>query len=111
MISDLDAESLRDSRAVLLAATPELSRKVLGMQLPGAGGSQWAVTAGGKVLLANNHNGLGFNVKKALEKWNDLPAALAYLEEWLRPSQSAFLEIDPMHALPCCFELLRVCWL
>lgn len=45
------------------------------MQLPGAGGSQWAVTASGKVLEANNHHGLGFNIKKALEKWNALPAA------------------------------------
>ncbi len=45
------------------------------IQLPGAGGSQWCVTASGKVLLGNNHNGLGFNVKKALEKWNALPAA------------------------------------
>jgi hypothetical protein len=44
------------------------------MQLPGAGGSQWAVTASGKVLEANNHHGLGFNIKKALEKWNALPA-------------------------------------
>jgi hypothetical protein len=46
-----------------------------GMKFPGAGGSQWAVTAAGKVLAANNHDGLGFNVKKALEKWNALPAA------------------------------------
>jgi hypothetical protein len=46
-----------------------------GMQLPGAGGSQWCVTASGKVLLGNNHNGLGFSVKKALEKWKALPAA------------------------------------
>ena len=45
------------------------------MQLPGAGGSQWAVTAAGKVLLANNHNGLGFSVKKALEQWNALAVA------------------------------------
>jgi hypothetical protein len=46
-----------------------------GMQLPGAGGSQWCVTAGGKVLLGNTHSGLSFSVKKALEKWNALPAA------------------------------------
>jgi hypothetical protein len=46
-----------------------------GMQLPGAGGSQWCVTAAGKVLLGNSHNGLGFSVTKALEKWNALPAA------------------------------------
>lgn len=46
-----------------------------GMQLPGAGGSQWCVTADGKVLLSNNHNGLGFNVKQALEKWKALPAS------------------------------------
>jgi hypothetical protein len=46
-----------------------------GMQLPGAGGSQWCVTASGKVLLSNNHNGLGFDVKMALEKWYSLPAA------------------------------------
>jgi hypothetical protein len=46
-----------------------------GMKLPGAGGSQWCVTAAGKVLEANNHNGLGFNVKKALEKWQALPAS------------------------------------
>jgi hypothetical protein len=45
------------------------------MQLPGAGGSQWAVTASGKVLEANNHHGLGFNIKKALEKWQALPEA------------------------------------
>jgi hypothetical protein len=45
------------------------------MQLPGAGGSQWAVTADGKVLLGNNAHGLGFNVKKALEKWDALPEA------------------------------------
>lgn len=49
--------------------------RAAGMQLPGAGGSQWCVTAGGKVLLSNNHNGLGFDVKKALEKWNALPPA------------------------------------
>jgi hypothetical protein len=46
-----------------------------GMQLPGAGGSQWCVTASGKVLLGNSHNGLGFSVARALEKWNALPAA------------------------------------
>jgi hypothetical protein len=46
-----------------------------GMQLPGAGGSQWCVTASDKVLLGNNHNDLGFSVKKAQEKWNALPAA------------------------------------
>jgi hypothetical protein len=46
-----------------------------GMQLPGAGGSQWCVTAGGKVLESNNHNGLGFNLKRALEKWQALPAS------------------------------------
>jgi hypothetical protein len=46
-----------------------------GMQLPGAGGSQWCVTASGKVLLGNSHNGLGLSVTKALEKWNALPAA------------------------------------
>jgi hypothetical protein len=45
------------------------------MQFPGAGGSQWAVTASGKVLEANSHNGLGFNIKKALEKWKALPEA------------------------------------
>ena len=45
------------------------------MQLPGAGGSQWAVTASGKVLEANNHHGTGFNIKQALAKWNALPAA------------------------------------
>lgn len=45
------------------------------MQLPGAGGSQWAVTASGKVLEANNHHGLGFSIKRAIEKWNALPAA------------------------------------
>jgi hypothetical protein len=45
------------------------------MQLPGAGGSQWAVTANGKVLEANNHHGLGFNVKKAIAKWKALPEA------------------------------------
>jgi len=44
------------------------------MQLPGAGGSQWAVTAGGKVLEANNHHGTGFSIKNALEKWRALPA-------------------------------------
>lgn len=44
------------------------------MQLPGAGGLQCAVTASGKVLEANNHNGLGFSVKRALEKWKALPA-------------------------------------
>jgi hypothetical protein len=49
--------------------------RAAGMQLPGAGGSQWCVTASGKVLLGNNHNGLGFSVKKALEKWHALPAA------------------------------------
>ena len=49
--------------------------KQAGMQLPGAGGSQWCVTASGKVLQSNNHHGLGFNVKSALEKWNALPAA------------------------------------
>jgi hypothetical protein len=46
-----------------------------GIQFPGAGGSQWCVTATGKVLLSNSHNGLGFNVKKALENWNALSAA------------------------------------
>jgi hypothetical protein len=46
-----------------------------GMQLPGAGGSQWCVTAAGKVLESNNHNGLGFNLKRALEKWQALPEA------------------------------------
>jgi hypothetical protein len=46
-----------------------------GMKLPGAGGSQWAVTARGKVLLSNNANGLGFHVPKALAAWNALPAA------------------------------------
>lgn len=45
------------------------------MQLPGAGGSQWCVTASGKVLESNNHNGLGFHLKRALEKWKALPAA------------------------------------
>ena len=49
--------------------------KDAGMQLPGAGGSQWCVTAAGKVLERNNHNGLGFDVKRALEKWRALPAA------------------------------------
>jgi hypothetical protein len=43
------------------------------MQLPGAGGSQWCVTASGKVLESNNHSGLGFNLKSALEKWKALP--------------------------------------
>src|SRR5207302_5087704 len=33
------------------------------LQLPGAGGSQWCVTADGKVLLGNSHHGLGFNVR------------------------------------------------
>lgn len=45
------------------------------MQLPGAGGSQWCVTAGVKVLESNNHNGLGFNLKRALAKWQALPAS------------------------------------
>ncbi len=49
--------------------------KEAGMQLPGAGGSQWCVTASGQVLHSNNHHGLGFNVKAALEKWRALPAA------------------------------------
>jgi hypothetical protein len=43
------------------------------MQLPGAGGSQWAVTASGKVLEGNNHNGNGFSIKNALKKWKELP--------------------------------------
>lgn len=46
-----------------------------GMKLPGAGGSQWAVTAAGKILEANNHHGLGFNLKNALAKWQALPDA------------------------------------
>ena len=46
-----------------------------GMQLPGAGGSQWCVTTAGKVLESNNHNGLGFNLKRALEKGKALPEA------------------------------------
>jgi hypothetical protein len=46
-----------------------------GMRLPGAGGSQWCVTASGKVLESNNHSGLGFNMKEALRKWRALPAA------------------------------------
>jgi aspartate-semialdehyde dehydrogenase len=36
VINDLDAENLRGAHAVLLAATPELSRNVLEMKLPGA---------------------------------------------------------------------------
>jgi aspartate-semialdehyde dehydrogenase len=36
VINELDAANLRGARAVLLAATPELSREVLDMQLPGA---------------------------------------------------------------------------
>jgi hypothetical protein len=46
-----------------------------GMQLPGAGGSQWCVTAAGKVLESNNHSGLGFSLKRALAKWQALPAS------------------------------------
>jgi aspartate-semialdehyde dehydrogenase len=36
VINELDAENLRGAHAVLLAATPELSRNVLEMKLPGA---------------------------------------------------------------------------
>src|SRR5581483_4595144 len=36
VITDLDAENLRGASAVLLAASPELTRKVLDMNLPGA---------------------------------------------------------------------------
>jgi hypothetical protein len=46
-----------------------------GMQLPGAGGSQWCVTAAGRVLLANTHSGLSFDIKKALAMWRALPEA------------------------------------
>ncbi len=67
------------------------------MQLPGAGGSQWAVTAAGKVLEANNHNGLGFNLKRALEKWKALP-------ETERAPGAVKVgdigEVDPMRTLP-----------
>jgi hypothetical protein len=49
--------------------------RAAGMKLPGAGGSQWCVTAGGKVLESNNHDGLGFNLKRALAKWQALPEA------------------------------------
>src|SRR5687768_1256615 len=45
------------------------------MKLPGAGGSQWAVTASGKVLEGNNHHGTGFSIKQALKKWKELPEA------------------------------------
>jgi hypothetical protein len=38
-----------------------------GMQFPGAGGSRWYVTAGGKIL--------GRSPKEALEKWKALPVA------------------------------------
>jgi len=44
------------------------------MKLPRAGGSQWCVTASGRVLLGNNHSGLSFNVNEALKKWRALPA-------------------------------------
>ncbi len=46
-----------------------------GMQLPGAGGSQWCVTAGGRVLEGNSHDGTSFSVRRALEKWQALPAS------------------------------------
>jgi aspartate-semialdehyde dehydrogenase len=36
LITDLDAETLRGANAVLLAASPELSRQVFAMDLPGA---------------------------------------------------------------------------
>lgn len=41
--------------------------RAAGMQFPGAGGSRWYVTAGGKVL--------GRSPKEALEKWQALPEA------------------------------------
>lgn len=46
-----------------------------GIELPGAGGSQYCVTADGKVLMANTRSALNFSVKKALAAWNALPAA------------------------------------
>jgi hypothetical protein len=49
--------------------------RAAGLQLPGAGGSQYCMTAAGKVLLANTHSGLSFNVKKALANWRALPEA------------------------------------
>jgi hypothetical protein len=68
-----------------------------GMKLPGAGGSQWCVTASGKVLLSNNHNGLGFNVRNALEKWN----ALAVAERAPGAVEVGELgEIDPLRTVP-----------
>ena len=39
--------------------------RAAGMQFPGAGGSKWYVTAGGKLL--------GRSPKEALEKWKTLP--------------------------------------
>jgi aspartate-semialdehyde dehydrogenase len=36
LVTGLDSESLRTAAAILLASSPELSQKVIGMQLPGA---------------------------------------------------------------------------
>ena len=44
-----------------------------GMQLPGAGGSQWCVTVSGKNLLGKNAHVQSSTVKKALETWQALP--------------------------------------